>query len=254
MAFIVLGRVEHFRTHPSELLAPRYFFWSSLFWAGLMLAFILAASATKWLRWPVLVFTLAMPILAFPLHYKEGLHWRYGQYLAESAATSLINDVRDEKQIKILFRDPKQVYRLASLLRAKRLDMFAAGLQDWIGQRETSLFGGRHAAKGFKGHYYVKEVVKGADGEISAKVTGLNLKEGGAIPKVFVLVDPEGMVCGVARSWTTSGLMNRMFYGGKFSSSNFLGYIRGYDPKQQYLVRCADDEILSDEHIVVEGQ
>ena len=254
MVFIVLGRVEHFRTHPFELLAPRYLFWSSLFWAGLMLTLILAVSTAKWLHWPVLVVTLAVPILAFPLHYKEGLHWRHAQYLAECAATSLINDVRDEKQTKILFRDPEQVYRLAPKLRAERLDMFAAGYQDLIGQREIALFGGRRGSEGFEGKFEVKGLVKDADDKTAAKVTGWSLKREGMTPTVVVLIDSEGVICGVARSWKTDALMSRVFYGGAFSRIGFLGYIRNYDPKQRYLARCVGDEMLSDEYVVVQGQ
>lgn len=222
MVIIVLGRIEHVRSYPSEVVAPRYLFWSALFWAGLMLTFILSVSTTKWLHWLILVLTVAVPVVVFPFHYKEGLHWRHAQYLAECAATSLINDVRDEKQITILFRDPKQVYRLASKLRTERLDMFAAGYQDLIGQREIALFGGRRDSEGFEGKFEVKELVKDADDKTAAKVTGWSLKREGMTPTVVVLIDSEGVICGVARSWKTDALMSRVFYGGAFSASASL--------------------------------
>jgi len=57
--------------------------------------------------------------------------------MTESDATSLINGVRDVNAIAV-GPNPEQVYRVAAQLRAQRLDMFADGLQDWIGLPETS--------------------------------------------------------------------------------------------------------------------
>ena len=156
--------------------------------------------------------------------------------------------MRDEKPDQDSIRDPKQVYRLAPKLRAERLDIFAAGYQDLIGQREIALFGGRRGSEGFEGKFEVKELVKNADDKTAAKVTGWSLKREGMTPTVVVLIDSEGVICGVARSWKTDALMSRVFYGGAFSRIGFLGYIRNYDPKQRYLARCVDDEMLSDEY------
>ena len=251
MAVIVVGRAAYFVTNPSQASAPRYLFWSSLFWTGLLLVAIQRAESKKWLRWPVCLLALALPIGVFPSHYKQGLSWRFANYLAESAATSLINGMRDDQRVKILFRDPQQVYRMAPKLRAHRLDMFADGLQDWIGRGETSLFSGRHAWKHFNGSCHIDALVKDANGDTAARVTGWSVKTKHAIPKVLVLVDAEGVVCGVARSWRTNRLISRIFYQGRFAGSSFLGYIRNYDPQRRYIVRCADDRILSDEQIIV---
>ena len=252
MAIIVVGRTEFFRMLPGEVSAPRYLFWSSLFWTGLLLVAIQRADSKTWLRWPVYLLVLAVPIGVFPMHYKEGLRSRFVNYLAESGATSLIDDVRDTKQIQVLFNDPEQVYRVATQLRARRLDMFANGLQDWIGLPETSLFNGRQKSEGFKGNCHVDGLVQGKNGSSAGKVTGWSQKRGHAIPKTLVIVDPTGVVEGVGRSWGTNEFISRMFYQGKFSSSEFLGYIRDYNPQLQYTVRCADDEALSNEKIVVE--
>ena len=252
LAIIVVGRTEYFRMLPDEVIAPRYLFWSSLFWTGLLLVAIQRAESKKWLRWPVYLLALAVPIGVLPSHYKEGLRWRFVNYLAESGAVSLINNVRDTKQIQILFNDPEQVYRVAAQLRAHRLDMFAKGLQDWIGQRETSLFAGRQKSEGFKGNCHVDSLVHGKNGSSAGKMTGWIRKRGHAIPKTLVIVDPTGVVEGVGRSWGTNKFISRIFYQGKFSSSAFLGYIRDYNPQLQYTVRCADDGVLSNEKIVVD--
>ena len=252
MAIIVVGRAAYFVTNPSQVSAPRYLFWSSLFWTGLLLVAIRRTQSKEWLRWPVFLVVLALPIGVFPLHYKEGLHWRYANWLAECAATSLIDGVRDEQQIKILFRDPKQVYRMAPQLRARRLDMFADGLQDWIGRRETSLFAGRHKAEHFKGKCHVVGLLRCEDGAPAAKVTGWSLKRSHATPKNLVFIDPAGVVQGVARSWTMNKYIGRTFYSGKFINSEFVGYIRNYDPLVEYAVRSADEGALSDEKIIVD--
>jgi hypothetical protein len=56
----------------------------------------------------------------------------------------------------------------------------------------------------------------------------------------------------VARSWTTNKFISRTFYRGWFSGRDFLGYIRNYDARVSYVVRCADDGALSNEKIVVD--
>jgi hypothetical protein len=71
-------------------------------------------------------------------------------------------------------------------------------------------------------------------------------------PKTLVIVDPAGVVRGVARSSAVSPLVNYIFYQGKSSTTDFLGYIRDYNPQLQYVVRSADDGILSDEKIAVD--
>jgi len=254
LAIIVVGRTEYFLRLPDEVSAPRYLFWSSLFWAGLLLAAIQHAQSKKWLRWPVYFLALAVPISVLPSHYQEGLRWRFVNAVAEEGATSLINGVRDPQQIEILSPDSgaEQLYRVAAQLRACRLDMFAEGLQDWIGLPETSLFAGRQKSESFRGEYHVDGLVQCEDGASAARVTGWSLKRGDAIPKTLVIVDPAGVVRGVARSWTTNKFISRTFYRGWFSGSEFLGYIRNYDGRLRYAVRCADDGILSDEKIVVD--
>ena len=271
MVIIIVGRDDNFRENPSEVTAPRYVMWSSLFWAGLLVFAIQGAESAKWLRWPVFLIALTIPIVAFPSHYKEGVGWRYVNCLAESSATSLINGVRDVNNIEMLFGPPEQVYRVAAQLRAQRLDMFADGLQDWIGLPETSLFAGRHKSERLKGKCHVDGLVQCENGASAAKVTGWSLKRGHAMPRTLVIVDPAGVIRGVARScrqltnhelsdiardderhWTINKLISEIFYGGKFQDSWFLGYITNYDARLRYAVRSADDGMLSDEKIVVD--
>lgn len=255
LAFIVTGRAQHFRLLPFEVLAPRYLFWSTLFWTGLLLVIIERTDARHWLRWPAYLIAFVSPILLWPKHYQDGVHWRYARWKAESAAMSLVNGIRDEQQTKILFQQQRQPgQRVAEQLRARRLDMFADGLQDWIGVSEASLLGERSRREGLNGRACVAALVQCDNGAPAARIIGQASKRGQLIPKTLVIVDPTGVIRGVARSLPTSPFINRVFYLGKLNTNGFFGYIRDYNPQLKYLVRSADDGVLSEETIPVEIQ
>jgi hypothetical protein len=250
IALLVVGRADYFYVNRSVEF-PRYLFWSTLFWTGLLLVAIQRAESKQWLRWPVWVLALAVPVLVFPRHYKNGLHSRGAMIRAEYAATSLINGVCDDRQIRILGGDPKRLCRVAEQLRTRRLDMFADGLQDWIGLQEANLFRGGHKPEKLKGRCAVAALVRCDDGAPAARVSGRASKKGDRIPRTLVIVDPAGVVRGVARASPTSPFINRTFYWGKLNTNGFLGYIRDYNPQQKYTVRSADNGILSEEEIPV---
>jgi len=252
VVIIVVGRVLIFSIDPAEVSTGRYLFWSSLFWTGLLLIALQRTQSKEWLRWAVFLIAFAVPIAVFPSQYKQGMAFRYENYLAEFGVTSLVNGVRDEQLITLVFfSNAEQVYRVAAQLRERRLDMFAEGLQDWIGLRETSLFAGRHRPEDLKGECYVVGLLRCEDGAPAAKVTGWSLKRGHKKPNTLVIIDPSGVVQGVARSWTMNKHISRIFYSGKFKKNEFLGYIRNYNPLLQYAVRSADS-MLSDEKIIVD--
>jgi hypothetical protein len=253
MALIIAGRANHLRTLPSEVGAPRYLFWSTLFWAGLLLIAIQCAESKRWLRWPVYLAALALPVLTLPSHYEGGLHWRLARRRAESGATSLINGVQDDQQTRILapVRGTSQVYRVAEQLRARRLDMFAGGLQDWIGLGEANLLSGQHKPEKLRGRCTIAALVQRKDGIPAAQVVGQASMDKDRIPTTLVIVDPTGVVRGVARSSPTSPFINRMFYLGKAPTNAFWGYISDYDPTLRYAVRSADDQAISEEEIPV---
>jgi hypothetical protein len=252
MALIVAGRADHFRALPFEVAAPRYFFWSTLFWTGILLMAIQCAESKLWLRWPVYLVVLALPVLAFPVHYRAGLNARWGREAAEWGAVSLVNGVRDEQLARVPFGNLELGYRVARQFRVRRLDMFADGLQDWIGLREASLFGGRHKPEKLKGRCVVTALIHCDNGAPAARVVGQASRHGGSVPKTLVIVDPTGVVRGVARSSTTSRFISRAFYLGKVQRNAFLGYIRDYNPQLHYAVRSADDRTLSEEKIPVQ--
>ena len=254
MALIVFGRSDHFGTMPFELFAPRYFFHSTLFWMGLLLVAIQRGGSTSWVRWPVYLLVLAVSLLALPSHYKDGIRWRQVKDRAEAAATSPVNGVRDDQQTRIL--SPAEgmdwIYRVAEQLKQSRLDMFAEGLQDWIGLTESTLFNGRHRPEGLRGRCRITGTVPSDHGEPAARIAGVAWTKRKTVPKNLVIINPAGIVCGVARASANPSFTNRIFYLNKFARNmGFLGYIRNYDPTLQYTIRSADGGALSDEKILV---
>jgi hypothetical protein len=260
-----------------EFLSPRYLFWSTLFWTGLLLVAIQRVESEYWLRWPVYLVALALPILALPEHYRYALHLRAASAADQSAALSLVAGVRDERQMIALWRYPDWIYRVAERLRVRRLDMFADGLQDWIGHAEVDLFGRRKRVK-LVGRCTVAALVQGNDGAPAARVTGQavrsrhipriirwamipaswilgkEIKNESRTPKTLVIVDQTGVIRGLARSSPMSPFINRVFYLRKAQMNAFVGYIRDYNPQLLYMVRSADDHVLSEEKIPVQGR
>jgi hypothetical protein len=251
LLLIAVGREHHIRLIPSEIAAPRYLFWSTLLWAGMLIVLVSFAQTRPFWRWLVLSLVLAVPVLVFPSHYKEGQHWRFARCLSESAATSLINGVRDDKQVEILFRPPDVVYQLAPQLRIRRLDMFAGALADWIGSRASDVFQRRNKAHYLRGWARVDGFVPCPNGAPAARVRASVTGQGGVTPAIMVIVDAQGTIRGIARSCSTSRLVSRILYLGKFNTRSCLGYICNYDPRQSYSLHAVDDGTLSNEGIPI---
>jgi hypothetical protein len=274
---IIAGRIQYFHVLPSEVMAPRYVFWSSLFWTGLFLVAIQRAEHQRWGRWLLILVALATAVFIWPEHYLRWFHGKTARCFTTEAATALINRVVDDNE-PMLSLDPKRIARVAPQLRAHRLDMFADGLQDWIGLDQTSLFRGHYKRERLQGTCRISKLVQCDNGAPAARVdghattrqrvprivrwvltpiswiAGQDLKKGYVTPKTLVIVDQKGVVRGVARSCSLSPVVSGIFYHGAFSTTDFLGYIRDYNPQLQYVVRSADDSALSEETIVVQPE
>src|SRR5207247_8976740 len=104
MALVVIVRSEYFHFPPSIVFGhPGYFFWSTLFWSGLLLVAIRRAESKQWPRWPIYLAALALPGPVLPKRYKGGLLRREIRSEAESSAPSFVDEYRcHELQIGIL--------------------------------------------------------------------------------------------------------------------------------------------------------
>jgi hypothetical protein len=251
LTLIVLGRLKWFDL---VRFAPRYFFWSTLFWTSLILLGIERAERLQWARWPVLLLPFAIAIFAWPSHYQAWFWCKIAQIYQDKDAIALINGAFETQRIQMIPPQFKSVFEqrvhLASQLRTRRLDIFADGLQDWIGLREADVFGARHKAEGLRGQCRIDALGQCDNGAPAARVSGQAFKHEQSIPCTLVIIDSNGVIHGVARSARISPFTNRLFYQGKLTANiGFVGYIRDYDPELRYLVRSADNLTLSDEEI-----
>ncbi|PYK51599.1 MAG: hypothetical protein DME51_02765 [Verrucomicrobia bacterium] len=254
LALITVGRLRSFNLVP---FAPRYLFWSSLFWTSLILLGIERAERLQWGRWPTLLLPFVIAIFAWPAHYQAWFWCKNAQILHDKDATALINGAVETQRIQMVPPQFKQIFEdrlhLASKLRARRLDVFAAGLQDWIGLREADVFGARHRTEGLHGQCSIDALGHCDNGAPAARVSGQAFKHEQSIPWTLVITDLNGVIRGVARSARISPFVNRTFYQSKFTAKiGFVGYIRDYNPELRYVVRSADNLTLSDEVIPVQ--
>ena len=251
---ITVGRLMSFNLVP---FAPRYLFWSSLFWTSLILLAIKRAERLQWARWPALLLSFAIAIFAWPAHYQAWFLCKNAQFMYDKDVIALINGAFETQRIQMVPPQFKQIFedrvQLASQLRARRLDVFADGLQDWIGLREADVFGARHRSEGLRGQCSIDALGQCDNGAPAARVSGHALKDEESIPRTLVITDSNGVIRGVARSARISPFSNRVFYQSKLTANiGFVGYIRDYNPKVRYVVRSADNRTLSDEQIPVQ--
>ena len=256
LTLIGMGRLKSFDLAP---FAPRYLFWSSLFWTGLILLAIERAEYVKRGKWPVLLLPLTIAGFAWPAHYQAWFWCKSAQITYDKDATAMINGVVDTQRKQMVLHQFKQIFeerfRKAWELRARRLDVFADGLQDWIGRREADVFGARHRLEGLHGQCRIDGLGECDNGAPAARVSGQAVKHKQSIPWMLVIIDSNGVIRGVARSAPISPLVNRTLYQSKFTDKiGFVGYIREYNPELQYVVRSADNATLSDEVIPVQHQ
>ncbi len=254
LTLITVGRIIQFDLVP---FAPRYLFWSSLFWTSLILLGIKLAERLQWGRLPTLLLPFAIAFFVWPAHYQTALWCKNAQILYDNDATALINGAVDAQRKQMVPREFKQIFeerlQLASELRARRMDVFADGLQDWIGLREADVFGVRHKPEALRGQCRVDGLGQCDTGAPAGRVSGRALKHDKSIPRILVITDSNGVIRGVARSARISHFVDRTLYESKLAAKiGFVGYIREYNPEGRYVVRSADNLTLSDEAIPVQ--
>ena len=247
LLLVVAGRLVYFRDEPGQIAAPRYLFWSSLFWAGLLLLALGQATRQRWLRWPSVLLVLLAPVLGWQIHREEGIHWRYSKLLTEQSATGLINGVYDPDQM--LSREMPQIKLLTPQLRSRRLDMFAAGFQEWIGQPIEKLFERDRLKNRFLGDARIEPLPDNQDGPV--RVVGHLRRGNRPPPPVMVILDSQGVVVGIARSFVTSRWLDALLFDNRISHAPLRGYIRRYDPAARYAIRSVENRRLSDGEIEI---
>ncbi|MGI8956686.1 MAG: hypothetical protein ACR2II_07210 [Chthoniobacterales bacterium] len=245
----VISRVERFQDLPVDAAAPRYFYWSSLFWAGLLLVVINHANCHRWLRGSCIALVVAFPVLGWQFHRDEGLHWRYARLLAMECGTSLINNVADPERLLAPSQD--QVDNLLPTLRARRLDMFAARLQDLLGQPVSRLFNGREDPIPFRGRAAAELLHGGRDQATVVKISGQLIPQGTPLPTSMVIVDSQEKVAGIASSFESNTIINKILFGGRMPNGRLVGYIRDYQASTPYVLRAISQNGVSTKQIPI---
>jgi hypothetical protein len=67
LLLIVIARACYLHLFPTQVVAPRYLFWSTLFWTGLLLVIIRRAESNRQLRWFAYPVVLLVLIVLLPL-------------------------------------------------------------------------------------------------------------------------------------------------------------------------------------------
>jgi hypothetical protein len=153
----------------------------------------------------------------------------------------------------MLFSEIEQIDILAPQLRARGLDMFAAGIQDWIGQPAVELFGRSREKNRFRGEAHVEGMPDGSNRDNAVRVIGRVYPGKRTVPPTMVILDNHGIVVGIARSFATSNFFNFLLYGNRMSHAPLRGYIRQYNPAAQYTIHSADKHKVSAQKIQITG-
>ena len=252
LGLIAIGRTALIRISPAETAGPRYLFWSTLFWTGLLLVIIGRTAGWRRFRVPVLTGALAAAAFTLPSHSNFAAHYQFGHMLMDNAATALINGVVDPKRTGILVREQQLIYQLLPRLRAGRLDMFAEGMHEWLGQSVTAVFGDHRATKTLNGAFRVEAPLQTENGAPAASITGRLSPSNGRLPQRLVIVDRNETIRGIARFSGTETTRNRLLYGGRFSIDSYVGYITSYDPQSQYSARAVVNGSVSEQAIAIQ--
>lgn len=249
VALITIGRHGAMMAHPNEALAPRYYFWTTFFWAALPVTILY--------RWPWLrarsasfaLLALALSAFSLPSSRSMGSAYVKGRAASENAALRLVCGAEEEESLQYLFRKRAAaagiVQRLASIYRRLGLDMFA-----WPGaQRVGELLPAAEpsaAPSEIRGRWKIdKQLGPSVRGEATAQFSGWALTSKGRQPADYVLVyQGNGRIVGLGRMTVRRPDLNERFELGTEVVVGFQGYIRNYSDQQHYDCRAAFDGAL----------
>ncbi|WP_132986413.1 hypothetical protein [Luteimonas terricola] len=211
-AMIVLVRLDYFQAHPGQLLAPRYVVWSSLFWAGLLLA--TAAGARHGRR--ALAGTVLVALLLLPSQAWMAVLGAKARTVAEqSAMAAAVGVVEPDLALGETVFD--ELARALPVAREAGVAVFAWPEARWLG-RQLPADAPRLPAPGAQEVAVVANRL-GADGRRLRLVTDAPCRR-------LLLVDGDG---------TVSGLAMRLRPG----AQEWTGWMRGAGGVPSPAVACA---------------
>ena len=87
----------------------------------------------------------------------------------------------------------------------------------------------------------------------AARVTGQAYIAKRKVPPTMVILNPEGTIVGIARSFPTGRFLDWALFADKMPYAPIFGYIRQYDPNVTYIIRFADGHGMSDSVITIKA-
>lgn len=132
-ALVAVVRDAYFQTYPDQLLAPRYLVWSSLFWAGLLLAAMARASSPR--RALSLVLAVAVVLLPSQLWTARlaGSMRQVAAHVAAAAAVGVVDRAAPRGE-----NVPAEIATALPLQRQAQVEMFAWPQARWLGRTPPS--------------------------------------------------------------------------------------------------------------------
>jgi len=186
-AMIATVRFEYFSAHPDQLLAPRYVVWSSLFWAGLLLATIAQARRpARALLLAVLVAIALLPSQLWMAKLGGKLHKVAGQ-TGLAAAVGVVDPA-----LRLGETVPGELAAALAHARAARVAVFAWPEVQWLGRRPE------HGALRLLDARDIEVVV--VDNRLDAHARGRRIRFDleDAPRERLLLLDGDGVVRGLA--------------------------------------------------------
>jgi hypothetical protein len=139
------GRMNPIDSTFLKARAERYAMVGLTFWANLVAVagwLLTRLPRGRQLVWHLATAALTAVLLAEVMGYQENSERACAarQAMAGEAAIGLENGVQDREAIRDMYQDPVFAWTQTAVLRRRRLAMFSAGRQDWIGHRVSELF------------------------------------------------------------------------------------------------------------------
>ncbi len=252
IALIVIGRGGVITANQHAVLASRYFYWSTIFWAALPVLVLY--------RWPRLrgypttlsLLALLLAAGALPSQLQIGDEYRETRRATEDAASRIICGLEDEPSLQQLFKGPtssvNRIRPLASIYRERGLDMFAWPGASLVGKFLPPPTKSRSEEPKLLGDWQVDRVEKTIQkDQPGAHFSGWCLtRKTHRRPEYVLICQENGKVVGLARFTVDEPARNEKYRLSARHVISFEGYIGNYSSKERY--RClaeVDGKLIS---------
>lgn len=185
-AVIALSRANYFAVHPDQVQATRYLVWSSLFWCGLGMAFVLRMATPH----AAAVFALVLAIIVAPSEIWMGRLAANMRTVADRAALGGAVRVLDRAEPLGETRF-EELACLLPLFEQRRLAMYAWPETHWLGRRPPAAAVHAIAADEVR----VEVIDNRFDGD-GARIV---LRAPAAVHALIIVLDASGYAIGLAQ-------------------------------------------------------